>query len=152
MIHKDVPPSYIRYMEGGEGKKLNFRCHQIAVVEGTLMDEGDGAQTHRHIPTIHCMWLPTIHNTHYNGCIQNGDLYKPCCCAHRTWYYHVQLLMHLSSMGQETDLGLCFPNHEGPTKSVWTPFYIWFHCPMMVFHMWPPYPPCRTSHKAVHKS
>jgi hypothetical protein len=30
-------------MEGGEGKKLNFRCHQIAVVEGTLPDEDDGA-------------------------------------------------------------------------------------------------------------
>jgi hypothetical protein len=29
-------------MEGGEGKKLNSRCHQIAVVEGTLPDEDDG--------------------------------------------------------------------------------------------------------------
>jgi len=30
-------------MEGGDGKKLKFRCHQIEVVEGTLLDEDDGA-------------------------------------------------------------------------------------------------------------
>jgi len=30
-------------MEGGQDKKPNFRCHQIAVVEGTLPDEDDGA-------------------------------------------------------------------------------------------------------------
>jgi hypothetical protein len=30
-------------MEGGKGKKLNFRCHWIAAVEGTLPDEDDGA-------------------------------------------------------------------------------------------------------------
>jgi hypothetical protein len=93
-------------MEGGDGKKVNFRCHQIAVVQGTLLDEDDGAQTHRHSPTIHCMWL---YNTHYyGGCTQNGDLYKPYCCAYRNWYHHVQLLMQLSSVGQETNLG-AFP-------------------------------------------
>jgi hypothetical protein len=52
-------------MEGGKGKKLNFTCHQIAVVQDTLLDEDDEAQTHRHSPTIHCMWLPTIYNTCY---------------------------------------------------------------------------------------
>jgi hypothetical protein len=31
------------YMEGGQDKKPNFRCHRIAVVEGTLPDEDDGA-------------------------------------------------------------------------------------------------------------
>jgi hypothetical protein len=92
---------------------MNFRCHQIAVIEGILLDEDDGAQTHRNIPTIHCTWVCTIYNTHYGGCIQNGNLYKPCCCAHKNWYCHMQLLMQLSSMDQETNLGLCFPNHKG---------------------------------------
>jgi len=30
-------------MEGGQDKKMNFRCHQIAAAEGTLPDEDDGA-------------------------------------------------------------------------------------------------------------
>ena len=32
-------------MEVGQDKKPNFRCHQIAAVEGTLLDEDDGTQT-----------------------------------------------------------------------------------------------------------
>ena len=45
-------------MEGGQDEKMNFRCHQRAVAEGTLPDEDDGAQTHRHSLTIHKKMYP----------------------------------------------------------------------------------------------
>jgi hypothetical protein len=45
-------------MEGGENKKMNFRCCQIAVVDGTFVDEDDEAQTHRHNLTIHQKMYP----------------------------------------------------------------------------------------------
>ena len=35
----------MRFMEGGQDKKPNFGCHQIAGLEGTLPNEDDGAQT-----------------------------------------------------------------------------------------------------------
>jgi hypothetical protein len=54
------------YMEGGQDKKPNFGCHQIAELEGTLLNEDDGAQTHRHSLTIHKRCIPMI-NKIYGG-------------------------------------------------------------------------------------
>ena len=55
-IHQRCTP--MMNMEGGEDKKLNFRCCQIAVVEGTFVDEDDEAQTHRHNLTIYQKMYP----------------------------------------------------------------------------------------------